>query len=56
MDPVRILQVIDEYLAANPIDDEPLVSADDPDGDDNGAEVRISWGGRDLFDLTIKRI
>ena len=56
MDPVGILQAITEYLANHPINDENLISADDPEGDDNEAEVRISWGGRDLFDLRIKRI
>jgi hypothetical protein len=56
MDPVRILQAINEYLVENPIDDERLISADDPEGDEEQATVRISWGGRDLFDLTIVRI
>lgn len=56
MDPVRILKLLTEYLEENPIDDESLGSIDEPEGDDESAEVRIGWGGRDLFDLTIKRI
>lgn len=58
MDPVRILQVIVENLADNPIDDESLVTGDPEyvEEIDNGAEVRVSWGGPDLFDITIKRV
>jgi|KBSMisStandDraft_5_1062788.scaffolds.fasta_scaffold2107922_1 hypothetical protein len=56
MDPVRILQSLVEHLNENDIDGERLATADDPEGDSETAEVRISWGGKDLFDLTITRI
>lgn len=58
MDPVRILQVITEVLADRAIDGETPGSVDEPEGDDLGdyAEVRIGWGGRDLFDICIKRV
>lgn len=58
MDPVRILQVVIAYLNDHEIDDERMITGapDEVEEMDDGAEVRISWGGRDLFDLTIKRV
>jgi hypothetical protein len=56
MEPVRILQLLIEYLNENTVDGEALVSSEDPDGNTNLAEARISWGGGDLFDLRIERV
>jgi hypothetical protein len=57
MDPVRILRAfVIDYLNNHPIDGEGLTSFEEPEGDENEAEVRIGWGGKDLFDITIKRV
>ena len=56
MDPVRILQAIVEYLNEHVVDDMALVSFDEVEGTENDAEVRIGYGGKDLFDLRIERV
>jgi hypothetical protein len=60
LDPVRILKEITDYLNEHVIEQDgqlmSLVSFEDPEGDEGAAEARISWGGRDLFDLKIERV
>lgn len=58
MEPVRLLQEIVQYLADNNVDEEALVTGEPEyvEEMEGGAEVRISYGGRDLFDITIKRV
>jgi len=56
MDPVRILKALVDYMNEHPIDGQSLVSFDEVEGTDGDADVRIGWGGRDLFDLHIERI
>lgn len=56
MDPVRILKEVVDYLNDHLVDGESLVSFDEVEGTEGDAEVRISYGGRDLFDLRIERV
>jgi len=53
-----IADAINAAINDNLIPDLPdsIGMPDEPEGDDNEATVRISWGGADLFDLTVKRI
>jgi hypothetical protein len=58
MNPVRILEVIIEHLNKTAVQGETMLEtdADEIEELEDGADVRISWGGKDLFDLTIKRV
>jgi hypothetical protein len=58
MDPVRILAAILEHLNDTPVQGEQMMTTNPEEIEEleGGAEVRISWGGHDLFDLTIKRV
>jgi hypothetical protein len=56
MDPVRILAKIVDLLDNTLVQEQEMATSDDPEGDENEAEVRIGYGGRDLFDITIKRV
>jgi hypothetical protein len=63
MDPVRILETIVKHLNETLVQEQQMLETDfeeimpgDDDSPHNEAEVRLSWGGKDLFDLTIKRV
>jgi hypothetical protein len=56
MEPVRILQALVEYMNEHLIDGQSLVSFDEVEGTEGDAEVRVGYGGRDLFDLRIERV
>lgn len=58
LDPVRILQSLIEHLNENDIEGERMeyMKPEYIEGEEDEAEARINWGGRDLFDITIKRV
>ena len=51
---LSILQRMIELLTDTELN--PMNRADDADGSENEAEARLNWGGRDLYDISIKRV
>ena len=54
---VELLNKIGTALAEDEIETIPTTtSVDEADGDENVAELRVGWGGHDLFDIIVKRV